>query len=621
MRGRGGEGWRRRCDFELEGEGSPNSTSTNPAGPGVYTKNGMNSQSTSQPPGTSATSRTQIPSAQAGRNTSWSDKVAGTNPFQCGDGKGEQEAITEDDITWAEGVTDTQVREAFDELKWHQASQPLVKTNEAKYSHIRACVMMRNLDSLHDSIILELPWGGEYIQEVDYTGLPDQCHRCRQRGHWAKDCPARNDKQQAPTQGLNGGTGGTGTSAAPEVNQSPVGGVGYDPDNDGFRSAKRKGPTRAEAMNQRGTGLNGLNDKSVNPFGVLGMEEDEEDPPDQQEPLDSAPEATTQPNSSQVLVERLEEDDDGDEDLNAGNQSNQEVKSQGAENKNGAEEANEDEEKDMVQDTERLEVNEGEKEEAYAKGSEASTGQKTDEVRRAMDQLWAEQNNTEENQRKNQTKGEQGGGYAPSFAPEDKPIGVPVGRQGIPRYIPGSTPKATTVEAQHGGHAGRKSAPRFVMAPVTRQQSKTTCGCEAENVQVTPERKAVEKRRTLEDRSALLLRAANLEDRSRARRQSNVGEGNYLENIPRKEVADNLDILNGNVISTNEALAWIHRLDPWNVPNPNDEPPNEEYSSNRSQNQPRANESWSQEEEPQEQEEVYRVSNQVERDGSAPLGV
>ncbi|KAL3675002.1 hypothetical protein R1sor_024950 [Riccia sorocarpa] len=33
---------------------------------------------------------------------------------------------------------------------------------------------MHNIENLHDSIILELPWGGEYIQEVQYTGLPDQ---------------------------------------------------------------------------------------------------------------------------------------------------------------------------------------------------------------------------------------------------------------------------------------------------------------------------------------------------------------------------------------------------------------------------------------------------------------
>ncbi|KAL3701551.1 hypothetical protein R1sor_019573 [Riccia sorocarpa] len=76
----------------------------------------------------------------------------------------------------------------------------VVRTNEAKYSHIRACVLMHNIDQLHDSIILELPWGGEYVQEVQYTGLPDQCHKCRERGHWAMNCPLRKDGDRQTTE-------------------------------------------------------------------------------------------------------------------------------------------------------------------------------------------------------------------------------------------------------------------------------------------------------------------------------------------------------------------------------------------------------------------------------------
>ncbi|KAL3687962.1 hypothetical protein R1sor_014271 [Riccia sorocarpa] len=72
----------------------------------------------------------------------------------------------------------------------------VIKSNESKYSHIRVCVMMHNIEDLHDSIIMELPWGGEYVQEVQYTGLPNQCLRCRQRGHWAMDCHARKMQEQ-----------------------------------------------------------------------------------------------------------------------------------------------------------------------------------------------------------------------------------------------------------------------------------------------------------------------------------------------------------------------------------------------------------------------------------------
>ncbi|KAL3675612.1 hypothetical protein R1sor_025560 [Riccia sorocarpa] len=749
------------------GEGAPvNGTTSNKGSQAMYKQVDKDTATPSQTRGSPAAPGTQTSNAPAGPSVSWSDKVAVKNPFNGAAVTGDQEAITEDDITFAEGITDAQIREAFAELKWHQPSKPrqnplripldmeiarrtfgllskagvmlftaeeapsrdrvirwaedtlinhmgftvrmirciaqkhflivvgdadqrefllknapgrmegkmiqvsmwnpsynyqeaamtskqiwvelpfvdpmiinhgkkmleklgpilyyaVVKTNEAKYSHIRACVMMRNLDCLHDSIILELPWGGEYTQEVDYTGLPDQCHKCRLRGHWAKDCPDRNGQQQDPTMNLEVGTGGGGANV-PQSGVSPANnGSDQDQGNTGFTPVTRMGGARNRALSQPGQERRGQNDPSRNLSEVLEMGEDEEDPPDQQQHLDLVVGVASQQNSAQIQVERLEEAGEEEEKETSGHKPSHEDNDQCTEEVEERDETSTGEEENMDQEDECQTNKEGDEKEVTQRDQDACTEGRTNEVRRAMQQLWEEQNDTEGRNGKSQMEIGQGGGYTPKVSPDDKPLGVPVGRQGIPRYISGSTPRAATEEIHHGGHVGRTGTPRFITTPVTRQQSKTNWGQEATNVQVTPERKAVEKRRTLEDRSALLLRATHLEDRSRLRRQSNVGEGIYLENMPRTEVAVNLDILNGNVISTSEALAWIHRLDPWNAPDPNfnppppPPPPDHDPVGSENQNPPHEGGNEIPEEGNHEQEEVYRVPNHVEREGPA----
>ncbi|KAL3683238.1 hypothetical protein R1sor_001260 [Riccia sorocarpa] len=63
------------------------------------------------------------------------------------------------------------------------------EANEAKYAHMRACIMREDTENLPNAVIIDLPWGGHYTQEVKYTRLPDSCFRCSQRGHRAADCP------------------------------------------------------------------------------------------------------------------------------------------------------------------------------------------------------------------------------------------------------------------------------------------------------------------------------------------------------------------------------------------------------------------------------------------------
>ncbi|KAL3677972.1 hypothetical protein R1sor_020928 [Riccia sorocarpa] len=64
------------------------------------------------------------------------------------------------------------------------------EANDVKYSHLRACIMREDMINLPNAIIVDLPWGGHYIQEVKYTWLPDSCYKCRQREHKAVDCPS-----------------------------------------------------------------------------------------------------------------------------------------------------------------------------------------------------------------------------------------------------------------------------------------------------------------------------------------------------------------------------------------------------------------------------------------------
>ncbi|KAL3698211.1 hypothetical protein R1sor_012287 [Riccia sorocarpa] len=105
--------------------------------------------------------------------------------------------------------------------------------------------------------------------------------------------------------------------------------------------------------------------------------------------------------------------------------------------------------------------------------------------------------------------------------------------------------------------------PRFVTAPVTRQSQKERVEAITIVTQVTPERRAVEKRRILENREPLNLRAEFMDVRSRTRRQPQTGEHNFLISFPTSNVAADLSVLLPTDLRTDEAIEWIHRLEPW----------------------------------------------------------
>ncbi|KAL3683336.1 hypothetical protein R1sor_001358 [Riccia sorocarpa] len=63
------------------------------------------------------------------------------------------------------------------------------EANDIRYAHLRACVMRQDTENLPNAIIVDLPWGGHFVQEVKYTRLPDACYTCNQKGHKAFECP------------------------------------------------------------------------------------------------------------------------------------------------------------------------------------------------------------------------------------------------------------------------------------------------------------------------------------------------------------------------------------------------------------------------------------------------
>ncbi|KAL3675726.1 hypothetical protein R1sor_025674 [Riccia sorocarpa] len=65
------------------------------------------------------------------------------------------------------------------------------EANVVKYAHLRACIMRQDTVNLPNAIIVDLPWGGHFVQEVKYTWLPDSCYKFFQRGHKAFECPSK----------------------------------------------------------------------------------------------------------------------------------------------------------------------------------------------------------------------------------------------------------------------------------------------------------------------------------------------------------------------------------------------------------------------------------------------
>ncbi|KAL3700948.1 hypothetical protein R1sor_018970 [Riccia sorocarpa] len=97
---------------------------------------------------------------------------------------------------------------AQEEIMLKALGQPLYHTvvndKHLRYAHIRAYVLMQDLQDLPQTINMETPWGDQTIQEVKYTFLPDTCYKCRQRGHQAAQClnqqrPPRPQSSNEPT--------------------------------------------------------------------------------------------------------------------------------------------------------------------------------------------------------------------------------------------------------------------------------------------------------------------------------------------------------------------------------------------------------------------------------------
>ncbi len=56
-------------------------------------------------------------------------------------------------------------------------------------------ILVSGTSSLPEYIQLPRPGGGNVLQKVEYSGLPNQCFGCRQMGHLAKNCPLLQHKE------------------------------------------------------------------------------------------------------------------------------------------------------------------------------------------------------------------------------------------------------------------------------------------------------------------------------------------------------------------------------------------------------------------------------------------
>ncbi|KAL3678321.1 hypothetical protein R1sor_021277 [Riccia sorocarpa] len=109
----------------------------------------------------------------------------------------------------------------------------------------------------------------------------------------------------------------------------------------------------------------------------------------------------------------------------------------------------------------------------------------------------------------------------------------------------------------------RRHRLRFVTAPVSRSNNNSRQEEQEQTSESTPERLVAEKRKTLDNREALLLRADTQEQRTHDRKYSQVGERPFFTELPSTELVADLSLLHQQNFDTGEALAWIHTLDPW----------------------------------------------------------
>ncbi|KAL3697957.1 hypothetical protein R1sor_012033 [Riccia sorocarpa] len=453
----------------------------------------------------------------------------------------------------------------------------VVRKNETKYSHIRGCVLMHNLDNLYDSISLELPWGGEYLQEVEYTGLPDQCHKCSQRGHWAADCANKPGGRHSPSSGAGASSAGLARGLG-TPSPSPV--IQTDKSGDPFTPVGRRGEKAWRVVDPNTSG--GRGNSSQNIYGVL---ENEEEAENDGTPGTVAPEQIIPPNTGDITT-------DGPKTTSTEN----------VETENQITEPEEEVDEVMLDPSD---LREGDKNEVDQTGGVVVTGlplvcgQQT-VLNFDMNVVMGEdeyhgvdaESNQETTVEFQVTNDENTGKAASVEAFDNNHLEVPATRE-LER-VPGeelgkdlsqNNQKGDNAETQENEthteeaakegnqcQAGTQIAllgrgyyprPRFVTAPITRQSQKDRGEASMIITQVTPERRAVEKRRTLENREPLHLRAEFMDVRSRNRKQPQTGEHNFLSSFPTGDIDADLSVLIPTNFRTDEAVEWIHRLEPW----------------------------------------------------------
>ncbi|KAL3678933.1 hypothetical protein R1sor_021889 [Riccia sorocarpa] len=131
------------------------------------------------------------------------------------------------DPTWGQTVSDEEIQQIIEEINridpagdldeakripWEEEDERLLKI---RYNRLkRASVILNVLQAQYtrddikrwldltwgvhndgrwgrktNKLRIELPWGGEAVQEVRYQDIPNACFRCKKPGHQARDCP------------------------------------------------------------------------------------------------------------------------------------------------------------------------------------------------------------------------------------------------------------------------------------------------------------------------------------------------------------------------------------------------------------------------------------------------
>ncbi|KAL3693815.1 hypothetical protein R1sor_007466 [Riccia sorocarpa] len=520
-------------------------------------------------------------------NVTWSNKVSGQQAYDRRQALSNQMEVEKEDLHWMEGVTDAQVQAAFEELKWHQPSKPaknplrmtldmniakktygilskaglLLFTAEEAPSRDKVIrwaedtlikrmglqvKMIRSLARKHFLIVvgdadqreflLKNPPGrmeGKMIQlskwtpaynykeasmtsEQVWVELPfvdpmivDHGHQMLAklgpvlyytvRGHWSMNCPTSNARQPSQTTAPTAST-----APVPPERPQPTSTVPVDP-------APPAPPNLAET-----TDLNETPESPANPLSQLRMPTSNAGLPLLVNPFDA------------LLSDSLEEED--------------ELADQEQEHREG-----EENDYEMVVDPGEVPPEEQQQNPVSATRQEDASIDINREPLPLEEDFDADDELSSAPPHNNPRDSNN---LASNSVSDSQP----------PPQMPSTSLNPATNSARTNE---RRNRPRFITAPVSRQNHSARQDEPEQASEITPERLVVEKRRILDNREALLLRADAQEQRTRDRRHSHVGERSFFTDLPAREVAADLSLLHQQNIDTGEALAWIHTLDPW----------------------------------------------------------